>query len=74
MVNSYYGIYQSERGKTAAEIRAAEAQVGGLAAEFGQLGSALATPVRAVRRSLRRQRSATCPAAPDAGRGPARHR
>jgi hypothetical protein len=67
MVNSYYGIYQAERGKTAAEIRAADAQVGGLAAELGQLGSALAAPAGAVRRSLRRQRSAACPAAPDAG-------
>ena len=38
MVNSYYGIYQAERGKITAEIRAAEAQVGGLAAELGQLG------------------------------------
>jgi WhiB family redox-sensing transcriptional regulator len=28
MVNSYYGIYQAERGKTAAEIRAADAQIG----------------------------------------------
>ena len=63
MVNSYYSIYQAERGKTTAEIRAADAQVGGLAAELGQLGSALAGPARAVRRSLRRQR----PAAPDAG-------
>jgi WhiB family transcriptional regulator, redox-sensing transcriptional regulator len=42
MVNSYYGIYQAERGKTTAEIRAADAQVGRLAAELGQLGSALA--------------------------------
>jgi hypothetical protein len=67
MVNSYYGIYQSERGKTAAEIRAADAQIGGLAAELGQLGSAFAAPARAVRRSLRRQRRATCPAASDAG-------
>ncbi len=67
MVNSYYGIYQAERGKTAAETRAADAQVGGLAAELGQLGSALATPVRAVRRSLRRQRPAACPVAPNAG-------
>ena len=67
MVNSYYGIYQAERGKTAAEIRAADAEFGGLAAELGQLGSALATPVRAVRRSLRRQRSASCLAATDAG-------
>jgi WhiB family transcriptional regulator, redox-sensing transcriptional regulator len=31
VVNSYYGIYQAERGKTAAEIRMAEAQLGGLA-------------------------------------------
>jgi hypothetical protein len=67
MVNSYYGIYQAERGKTAAEIRAADVQLGGLAAELGQLGSALAAPARAVRRSLRRQRSATCLAASDAG-------
>ena len=66
MVNSYYGIYQAERGKTAAEVRAADAQIGALATELGQLGSALAAPVRAVRRSLRRPRSATCLAAPDA--------
>ena len=58
MVNSYYGIYQAERSKTAAETRAADAQLGGLAAELGQLGSALAAPVRAVRRSLLRQRTA----------------
>jgi WhiB family redox-sensing transcriptional regulator len=30
MVNSYYGIYQAERGKTAAGIRASDAQLGGL--------------------------------------------
>ena len=46
MVNSYYGIYQAERGKTTAEIRAADAQLGGLAAEPGQLGSAQAGPHR----------------------------
>jgi len=67
MVNSYYGIYQAERGKTAAEIRAADAQVGVLAAKLGRLCSALAALARAVRRSLRRQRPAACPAAPDAG-------
>ena len=67
MVNSYYGIYQAERGKTAAEIQAADAELGGFAAELGQLGSALAAPVRAVRRSLRRQRSAACLVGPDAG-------
>lgn len=67
MVNSYYPIYQAERGKTAGEIRAGDAQVGGLAAELGQLGSALAASVRAARQSVRRQRAATCPAAPDAG-------
>ena len=33
MVNSYCGIYQAERGKATAGIRAADAQVGGLAAE-----------------------------------------
>jgi WhiB family transcriptional regulator, redox-sensing transcriptional regulator len=33
MVNSYYGIYQAERGKTTAEIRAVDAQLGGLTAE-----------------------------------------
>jgi hypothetical protein len=64
MVNSYYGIYQAERGKTAAEIQAADAEIGGLAAAFG---SALAASVRVVRGSLRRQRPATCLAAPDAG-------
>ena len=67
MVNSYYGIYQAERGKTTAEIGAADAQLGGLAAELGQLGSALAAPARAVRRSLRRQQPAACPAVSDAG-------
>jgi len=67
MVNSYYGIYQAERGRPAAEMRAADAQLGGLAAGLGQLGSVLAAPIRAARRSLRRQRPAACPAAPDAG-------
>ena len=67
MVNSYYGIYQAERGKTAAEIRAADAQLGGLAAELGQLRSALVVPVRAIHQSLRRRRPAACPPAPDAG-------
>jgi len=67
MVNSYYGIYQAERGKTAAEIRAIDAQNGGLAAVLGQLGSAFAAPGRAAHRSLRRRRPATCPAAQDAG-------
>ena len=67
MVNSYYGIYQAERGKTAAEIRAADARLGGLAAALGQLGSALAAPVRAVRWSLHGLRPAACPAGPEAG-------
>jgi len=67
MVNSYYDIYQAERGKAAAEIRAIDAQVGGLAADLGQLGSALAAPIRAVRRSQRTRRSAGCPIARDAG-------
>ena len=66
MVNSYYGIYQAERSKTTPEIRAADAQLGGLAAELGQLGSVLAAPARAVCRSLRRQRPAACLAASDA--------
>jgi hypothetical protein len=66
MVNSYYGIYQAERGKAAAEVRAADAQLGGLAAALGQVGSALAAPVRAVRRSLRGQRPAACLAGPEA--------
>jgi hypothetical protein len=67
MVNSYYGIYQVERGKTAAEIRAVDAQVGGWAAGLGRLGSALAVAARAVRRPLRRQRPAGCLAGQDAG-------
>jgi hypothetical protein len=58
MVNSYFGIYQAERCKTAAEIRAADAQIGALAAALGQLSSALAAPGRAVHRSLRRRQSA----------------
>ena len=49
MVNSYYSIYQAERGKTAAETRAIDAQNGGLAAELGQFGSALVAQVRAAR-------------------------
>jgi WhiB family redox-sensing transcriptional regulator len=32
MVNSYYGIYQAEHGKTSAEIRAADAQLGSVLA------------------------------------------
>jgi hypothetical protein len=67
MVNSYYGIYQAERGKTAAGIRTADAQLGGWAAELGQFGSALAAPARAIRKSLRRLRPVVYPAAPDAG-------
>jgi hypothetical protein len=74
MISSYYHIYQVERGKTAAEIRAADAQLGhlaaklgGQAAKLGQLGSALAAPLHAVRRSLRRQQPPACPVAPDAG-------
>jgi hypothetical protein len=62
MVNSYYGIYQAERCKTTDEIRAADAQLGSLAAASGRLGSALTVPVRAARRSLRRQRTARCAA------------
>jgi hypothetical protein len=61
MFNSYYGIYEAERGKTAAEIRAADAQLGALAAKLGQFSWELAAPVRAIRRSLRRQRLAACP-------------
>jgi hypothetical protein len=66
MINSYYGIYQAERGKTGAETRAADAQLGGQAAALGQLRSAFAGPVRAVHRSLRRPRPAARPAAPGA--------
>jgi hypothetical protein len=61
MVNRYYSIYQAERGKTRAELRAADAQIGEFVAELAQLGSTLATPVRAVRRSLRRWRPAELP-------------
>jgi len=81
MINSYYHIYEAERGKTPAELRAADAQLGRLAvklggqavklgrlaANLGPLGSALATPLRAVRRSLRRQQPPACPVEPDAG-------
>ena len=66
MVNSYYGIYQVERGKTATEVRASDAQIGEVAAQFGELGSVLAARVRAVRRSLRRRRPEVCTAASDA--------
>jgi hypothetical protein len=63
MVNSYYGIYQAERCKTASESRAADAQLGSLVAALGQLGSALAARGRAVHQSLRRRRSAISDAA-----------
>jgi hypothetical protein len=63
MVNSYYGIYQAERCKTSAEIRAADARLGSLAATLGQLGSALAAPGRAVHQSVRRRLSAAQDAA-----------
>lgn len=66
MVYSYYGIYQAERCKTPAEIRAAEAQLGGLAAALGQLGAAFAAPGRAINRSRRRRQPAGCPAVRDA--------
>jgi len=54
MVYSYYNIYEAERSKTSAELRAADAQIGRLAAELGQLCSTLAAGARAVRASLRR--------------------
>jgi hypothetical protein len=63
MVNLYYGIYQAERGKTAAELRAADAQMGEFAAQLAQLGSRLSAPVRAARRSLRRWRPSAFPIA-----------
>lgn len=65
MVNLSYTVYQAERGKTAAELRAADVQLGEFAAEAGQLGATLAAPVRALRRSLRWRRPAVYPTAPD---------
>jgi hypothetical protein len=56
MVNHYYRIYEAERDKTAAELRAADVQIGEFAAKLAQLGSGLAAPVRVVRRSVRRWR------------------
>jgi hypothetical protein len=56
MINTYYGIYQAERCKTSAELRAADAQIGEFAAGLARLSSTLAFPGRAVRRSLRRWR------------------
>jgi hypothetical protein len=61
MVNRYDSIYHAERSKTTAELRAADAQIGEFVAQAAQLGSTLATPVRAVRRSLRRWRPADLP-------------
>jgi hypothetical protein len=57
MVNSYYGIYQAERCKTSAEVRAADARLGSLAAALGQLGLALAAPGRVVHQSVSRRLS-----------------
>ena len=70
MVNSYYGIYQAERGKTTAEIRAADARLGGLAAELGRLGSALAArPARYAGRCADSGRTRARPhRTPDEGR------
>ena len=66
MVNSYYGIYQAERGKTAAEIRAGDAQRGEFVAALGQLGSALAAPGEPVfMKSLIRSTSASRTNGPD---------
>jgi hypothetical protein len=48
----YYGIYQAERAKTAAETRAADLRIGELAAAFAQLGSALTWPTRTMGRLL----------------------
>jgi hypothetical protein len=64
MVHSYYGIYQAERGKTTAEIRAADAQLGGFAAALGRFSAALAGSVHAVHRSRRGPQPAVCPAGP----------
>jgi len=61
MLNPYYTIYQAERDKTSAELRAADAQIGEFAAGLGQLGSTLAVPGRVLRRSVRRWRSAADP-------------
>jgi hypothetical protein len=66
MVNLYYDIYQAERGKTEAELRAADAQMGQFAAELAQVASTLTAPIRAARRGLRRRRPAAYPAASDA--------
>jgi hypothetical protein len=65
MTYQYYGIYQAERGKTAAELRRADAQIGELASGLGRFTSMLAGPSRAIRRSLRRSRSAVYPATPE---------
>lgn len=46
----YYGIYQAERAKTAAETRAADLSIGELAAAFAQLRSALTWPTRTMGR------------------------
>jgi len=61
MLNPYYTIYQAERDKTSAELRAADAQIGEFAAGLGQLGSTLAVTGRVLRRSVRRWRSAADP-------------
>jgi hypothetical protein len=67
MVNLYYGIYQAERAKTPAELRAADVETGEIVAELAEVGSTLAARVRAARRSLRRWRTADWPIGSDAG-------
>jgi hypothetical protein len=49
----YYGIYQAERAKTTAELRAADALIGEFAAALVQLGSNIARPARAMRPKAR---------------------
>ena len=53
MVNSYYGIYQAERSKTTAEIRAVDAQLGGLPGRRGDGTDAVAAMPSSAGRTLR---------------------
>ena len=69
MVNSYYGIYQAERGKTAAEIRA-DGRVPGRTGRRMRAGRSPLTAVPQPRENGEQEMMAPCSGAvpPSAGR------
>jgi len=62
-----YLMYQAERTKTVAELRADDVRIGELAAALAQLGCAMAWPVRATHRLLVREQPAVHSPATETG-------